>query len=155
MGHSRENDLVYCTSNKNVNKKLLYISAINNQSMHMSWSEALLLFFQDILVIECQSWRSLTWESWSVTSGFLGGASGKKKNLPANAGDIKGRGFNPWVRKIPWSLGWEDLLEMEMATHAGILPWRIPWTEEPGRVQSIGSQRVRHDWSNLACMNAR
>ena len=79
MGHSRENDLVYCTSNKNVNKKLLYISAINNQSMHMSWSEALLLFFQDILVIECQSWRSLTWESWSVTSGFLGGASGKKK----------------------------------------------------------------------------
>ena len=39
------------------------------------------------------------------------------------------------------SLGWEDLLEKEMATHSSILAWRIPWTEEPGRLQSIGSQR--------------
>ena len=43
------------------------------------------------------------------------------------------------------SLGWEDLLEKEMATHSNILAWKIPWTEEPGRLQLIGSQRVGHD----------
>ena len=47
-----------------------------------------------------------------------------------------------WVQ----SLGWEDL-EKETATHSSILAWKIPWTEEPGRVQSMGSQRVRHDWA--------
>ena len=45
------------------------------------------------------------------------------------------------------SLGWEDPLEKGMATHSCILAWRIPWTEEPGRLQSMGSQRVRHDWA--------
>ena len=43
------------------------------------------------------------------------------------------------------SLGHEDLLEKEMAPHSSILAWKIPWTEEPGRLQSMGSQRVRHD----------
>ena len=43
------------------------------------------------------------------------------------------------------SLGWEDPLEKGMATHSSILAWRIPWTEEPGRLQSMGSQRVRHN----------
>ena len=43
------------------------------------------------------------------------------------------------------SLGWEDLLEKEMATHSRILVWRISWTEEPGRLQSMGLQRVRHE----------
>ena len=43
------------------------------------------------------------------------------------------------------SLGWEDPLEKGMATHSSILDWRIPWTEEPGGLQSMGSQRVRHD----------
>ena len=46
-----------------------------------------------------------------------------------------------WVR----SLGWEDALEKGMATHSSILAWRIPWTEEPGGLQSMGSQRVGHD----------
>ena len=46
-----------------------------------------------------------------------------------------------WVR----SLGQEDPLEKEMATHSSILAWRIPWMEEPGGLQSLGSQRVRHD----------
>ena len=46
-----------------------------------------------------------------------------------------------WVRL----LGKEDSLEKEIATHSSILTWRIPWTEEPGRLQSMGSQRVRHD----------
>ena len=43
-----------------------------------------------------------------------------------------------------------DSLEKEMATHSRILAWRIPWTEEPGGLQSMGSQRVGHDWSDLA-----
>ena len=43
------------------------------------------------------------------------------------------------------SLGQEDPLEKEMATHSSILAWRIPWTEEPGRLQSMGSQRVGHN----------
>ena len=46
-----------------------------------------------------------------------------------------------WVR----SLGQEDPLEKEMATHSSVLAWRIPWIVEPGRLQSMGSQRVRHD----------
>ena len=55
------------------------------------------------------------------------------KNLPAMQ--------EIWVQ----SLGWEDTLEKGMATHSSILAWRIPLTEELGRLQSMGSQRVRHD----------
>ena len=49
-----------------------------------------------------------------------------------------------WETRVQ-SLGWEDPLEKEMATHSSILAWKIPWTEEPGKLQSIGSQRVGHD----------
>ena len=55
------------------------------------------------------------------------------KNLPAVQ--------ETWVR----SLGWQDPLEKEMATHSSILAWELSWTEEPGGLQSMGSQRVRHD----------
>ena len=51
-----------------------------------------------------------------------------------------------WVR----SLVWEDPPEKGMATHSSILAWRIPGTEEPGGLQCMGSQRVGHDWRNLA-----
>ena len=51
------------------------------------------------------------------------------------------------------SLGQEDPLEEGMATHSSILARRIPWTEEPGRLQSMGSQRVGHDGSDVACMH--
>ena len=58
------------------------------------------------------------------------------------------------VRSLPamqeiwiWSLGWEDPLEKEMATHSSILVWNIPWTEKPGRLQFMGSQRVGHNWA--------
>ena len=44
-------------------------------------------------------------------------------------------------------LGQEDLLEEDMAIHSSILAWEIPWTEEPGRLLSLGSQRVRHNWA--------
>ena len=54
----------------------------------------------------------------------------------------------PAVRETRvWSLGWEDTLEKEMATHSRILTWKISWTEEPGGLQSMGSQRVRHNWA--------
>ena len=49
--------------------------------------------------------------------------------------------WETWVR----SLGWEDPLEKEMAIHSSTIAWKIPWTEEPGRLQSMGSQRVGHD----------
>ena len=55
------------------------------------------------------------------------------KNLPAMR--------ETWLR----SLGWEDPLENGMAIHFSIPAWRIPWTEEPGGLQSVGSQRVGHD----------
>ena len=58
------------------------------------------------------------------------------KNLPANAGD---------AGDLVLSLGQEDPLEKEMATHSSILAWRIPGTKEPGRLQSIGLQRVEHN----------
>ena len=54
------------------------------------------------------------------------------KNLPA----MQEPGFNPWVGKIPWK---------GMATHSIILAWRIPWTEEPDKLQSVVSQRIGHD----------
>ena len=49
-----------------------------------------------------------------------------------------------WETQVQ-SLGWEDLLEKEMATHSSILAWKIPWTEEAVRLQSMGSRRVRQD----------
>ena len=64
--------------------------------------------------------------------GFPGGSL--IKNLPAKQ--------ETWI----WLLGWEDPLEKEMATHSSIVAWEIPWTEEPGGLQSMGSsQRVRYD----------
>ena len=60
------------------------------------------------------------------------------KNLPAMQETQE-----TWVQ----SLGWEDPLEKEMGAHSSILAWKIPWTEEPCRLQSLGSQRVRHDWA--------
>ena len=106
-----------------------------------------------------------------LSTGFPGSSAGNES--ACNAGDpslIPGPGRSigerigyslqyswaslvaPMVKKLPavwetWvrSLGWEDPLEEGMATHSSILAWRIPWTEEPGRLQSIGSQIVGHD----------
>ena len=54
---------------------------------------------------------------------------------------------NLLTRQEAWvqSLGWENPLEKRIATYSSILAWRLPWTEEPGRLQSMGSQRVGHD----------
>ena len=53
-----------------------------------------------------------------------------------------------WETRVQ-SLGWKDFLEKVMATHSSILAWKIPWTEEPGRLQSMGPQRVGHDWATF------
>ena len=68
------------------------------------------------------------------------------KELPCQRGRLK-----TWV----WSLRQEDPLKGGMATHSSILAWRIPWTEEPGRPQSIGAQRVGHDWSSCVCTHTK
>ena len=68
-------------------------------------------------------------------TGFPGGARGKELICPCQR--HKRHEFNPWIRKISW-------------IHSSILAWRIPLTEEPGRLQSLGSHRVRHNWSDLA-----
>ena len=66
--------------------------------------------------------------------GFPGGSV--LKNPPASAGDARDAGS---------ILGWEELLEEGMTTHSSVLTWRIPWTEEPGGLQSIELHRLRHD----------
>ena len=65
------------------------------------------------------------------------------KNPPVNSGDKE--------RRVQ-SFCQEDPLEKDMATHSSILIWRIPWTEGPGGLPSMGLQRVRHDGSNMACI---
>ena len=65
------------------------------------------------------------------------------KNSPANEADARDAGSIPGWRRSPGK---------EMATHSSILAWEIPWIDEPGRLQSMGLQRVRHDWSDLACI---
>ena len=57
-----------------------------------------------------------------------------------------------WETRVR-SLGWEDPLEKEMATYSSVLAWTIPWMEEPGRLQSTGSQRVGHDWATSLHFN--
>ena len=76
-------------------------------------------------VINTDNWRCFRMEVLMVAQTL--------KNLPAMR--------ESWVQ----SLDWEDPLEKGMATNSSILAWRIPWTEEPGALQSIGSQRVGHE----------
>ena len=64
------------------------------------------------------------------------------KNPPALAGDVMRCVFDPWVGKRAWQEG--------MATHFSVFVWRIPWTEKPGGLQSIGSQRVGHKLKQLS-----
>ena len=65
--------------------------------------------------------------------GFLGGASGKEPTC-----QCRRPGFHPWV-------GIDPEMKMEMETHSSILAWKIPWTEEPGGLQSMGLYRVKHN----------
>ena len=75
----------------------------------------------------CGSWGHRVGHNWATELNW--------KHLPAM--------WQTWVR----SLGWEDPLEKEMTTYSSTLAWKIPWMEEPSRLQSMGSQRVRHNWA--------
>ena len=88
-------------------------------------------------------WR----RQWHPTPVLLPGKSHGRRNV---------EGCSPWGR---WGRTWLSdftftfhfpALEKEMATHSSVLAWRVPGTEEPGELLSMGSQRVRHDWSDLA-----
>ena len=79
--------------------------------------------------------------TWSNLGSFMGMTISYLASLVAQ----RLKRLPPMRDTLVRSLGQEDPLEKEMVTHSNILAWRIPWTEEPGRLQSMGSQRVRHD----------
>ena len=115
--------------------------------------------------------RILQWVAISTSRGYFSTQGSKPGLLNCGGfllsdppGDLPNPGFKPTsltchscilqideMRIQP--LGWKYPLEVGMATHSSILAWRISWTEAPGRLQSAGPQRVRYDWSNLACMH--
>ena len=91
----------------------------------------------------CQSILARTL-SWLLTiRGFSDDSVGKE--FARNAADRADSGSDP---------GWEDPLEKGMETHSGILAWETPWTEEPGGLQSVELQRVRHDWAADAAQHS-
>ena len=104
---------------------------LKNLLQHHS-SKASILRHSAFFIVQLPHPYMTTGKTIALIRGFPGGsevkASAFKKGRP---------GFDPWVWKIP--------LGKEMATHSSILAWRIPWTEEPGGLQSTGSQRVGHD----------
>ena len=91
---------------------------------------------------EMEGWMNEGWmdgyRDRYPTGGLPDGPRGKKKKKhpPAKARDSRDGSSTP---------GWEDPLEEDKAAHSSILAWRIPWTEKPGGLQSMGSQRVRHN----------
>ena len=81
--------------------------------------------------------RTSFYSTWTVTWGFSGDSGGEASTCQCRR--CQRLRFDPWVGKIP--------LKKERATHSSVLAWKIPGAEEPGRLQSTGSQRVRHNWA--------
>ena len=77
----------------------------------------------------------------AVTVGFPGGTSGK--GLASQCRRLNRYRLDHWVGKIPWRRNWQP------NWHSSILAWEIPWTEEPGRLQSIAAKRVGHEWAHV------
>ena len=100
-----------------------------NETTYMWWNQDLQVVVQILGPPSLYVWCTL----WIFLKTFL--VAQTVKCLPTM--------WETWVR----FLGQEDLLEKEMATHSSTLAWKIQWTEEPGRLQSMGSQRVGHDWA--------
>ena len=96
------------------------------------FGEILMLVSNFIVFIFYLEWMETCPVAWGAFQVAV-----EMKNLPASAGDIRDEVRSP---------GQEDPLEKEMATHSSILAWRIPWTEEPGGLQSMGLQRVYVVW---------
>ena len=112
-------------------KRLLNSSSLAAIRVLSSAYLRLLTFLPTILIPACASSSPAFHMMYSVHRDFL--VAQMAKRLPA---------VQIWIR----SLAWEDPLDIEMATHSSTLSWKFPWTEEPGRLQSMGSQRVEHDW---------
>ena len=109
------------------------------------------MFAADVFIID-PNWK------WQAQMSFL--LKDKKSMIYNGIILVESSQVAQWVKNLPakqetrvWSLGWEDPLEEGMADHFSILTWEIPGTEEPGRLQSKGSHRVGHDWSNWPHMH--
>ena len=89
---------------------------------------------EELLIFFCSSFSSEKFSSHTILGSFPSGSA--VKNLPANAEDAGDAGSIPGLGRYS---------KEEMAIHSSIPAWRIPWTEEPGGLQSMGSQRVGHD----------
>ena len=111
---------------------LLEVTVNSNDSATGHPAEGEVCLHARLWVLETRMFKMSLRQGW----GFSGGASGKESTCQCKR--YKRCGFDPWVRKIPW----------RRATHSRIPAWRIPWTEEPGGLQSGGLQRGRHDWSD-------
>ena len=106
------------------------LQSMGSERVRNNWATELNWIIVGILEVSdhaCYNWGLPRWRYW------------KRTCLPMQETS------ETWVQ----SLGLEDPLEEGMATYSSILAWRVPWTEEPGWLQLIGSQRVRHDWSDL------
>ena len=118
------------------------VSAYTNLLCYSAWSKVIIYFthqnkFVSLLILFIWS----CWNNWCLLCALV---AQTVKSLPAVQ------------ETCAWSLGWEDPLEKEMATHSSVLSWRIPWAEEPDRLQSPGSRRVGHDFTltfTLICRN--
>ena len=95
--------------------------------------KAIILQFKNELIFKCTVWKG--GENGNTAVGFPGGVRGEEPACQCR---------RPSERQFQ-SLYWENPLGKETATHSSILAWRIPWTEEPGRIQSTGLKRVRHN----------
>ena len=139
--------------------------------MEISDSGFFFSIFKNI-VYETIFWRQPFISTTSCCGRFPGEGNGNPLTvlLPGESHGQRSLAYSPWGRKeSDWaslvaqtvkplsamletwvqSLGQEDLLEKEMATHSSTLAWKISWTEEPGRLQSVGLQRAGHDWATL------
>ena len=127
----------------NACKKLLFDLWTGTRSLgnwESEWGQVL-LYIQNYFLLSLhyhdKPRPKLHWAEMSILAGGFPSDT-VVKNLPANAEDVL-------IEMRVWSLGWEDPLEKEMETHSSILAWRIPWTEKPGGLQSMGSQRLGHN----------
>ena len=112
------------------------------------------LFPRGSLVKNFSANAGAAWDTGSIPD--LGRSPGEEMSTHSSIWDFL---VAQMVKSLPamretwvWSLGWEDPLEKEMATCSSTLAWKIPWTEEPGGLQSTGSQRIGRDWSYFTFM---
>ena len=105
----------------------------------------------------CITWEAkaldnlLIWLTFAFTYEIVPVLNSLQITLPECIMDCPVGNWEMWIQ----SLGQEDLLEEGTTTHSSILAWRIQWTEEPGKLQSIGLLRAGHDWSDLAWISGR